>query len=334
VIPGRRGACRAIRLLPLLIFFLLPACRRKSPGRPQQALPPPPEASAGEPVRTWIHDVDLHLTETIQIRVERLEGRLLSLREGQPPVFDDKTSFTIAIESAEISIDQENLSHVMNDYTFAGKGSPLSEVTVRIHPGGIEQTARLRKAAGVPVFLQGPLQLQADGRIRLHPEKIRAGGVPVKGLLDLFGVKLAKLIKPDTTKGVSLEGDDVFLDPEKLLPPPAIRGKLAAMRMEEGRIVEFFGGEKEAASIRFPVPESDNFLYYRGGHLRFGKLTMHETDLEIVDQDPRDPFDLHLDRYNEQLVAGYSKNQPDYGLKVFMPDFAKLGTKEARPRPE
>ena len=267
------------------------------------------------------------------IRVARLEGRLLSNRKDQPPVFDDKTSFTIAIESAEISIDEENLSHVMNDYTFSGKGSPLSDVHIKIHRGSIEQTARLRKAAGVPVFLQGSLALQPDGRIRLHPDKIRAGGVPVKGLLDLFGLKLAKLIKPDTTKGVSLEGDDVFLDPEKLLPPPAIRGKVAAMRMEEGKIVEFFGGEKEARDIRFPVPEKDNFLYYRGGHLRFGKLTMHETDLEILDEDPKDPFDLHLDRYNEQLVAGYSKNQPDYGLRVFMPDFGKLGTPQARSRP-
>ena len=59
---------------------------------------------------------------------------------------------------------------------------------------------------------------------------------------------------------------------------------------------------------------------------------MKGTELQIVDADPRDPFDFFLDHYNEQLVAGYSKNLPDKGLIVHMPDFAKIG-KPASDRP-
>ena len=58
--------------------------------------------------------------------------------------------------------------------------------------------------------------------------------------------------------------------------------------------------------------------------LTFGKLTMKGTELQIVDADSRDPFDFFLDHYNEQLVAGYSKNLPDKGLVVQMPDYDKL----------
>ena len=55
--------------------------------------------------------------------------------------------------------------------------------------------------------------------------------------------------------------------------------------------------------------------------MRFGKLTMHDTDLEIVDESPATPFEFSLPEYNRQLVAGYSKNTPSHGLIVFMPGF-------------
>jgi hypothetical protein len=43
--------------------------------------------------------------------------------------------------------------------------------------------------------------------------------------------------------------------------------------------------------------------------------------------DPRDPFDFDSARYNEQLVAGYSKNTPQKGLRTYMPDFGDLKKK-------
>ena len=58
--------------------------------------------------------------------------------------------------------------------------------------------------------------------------------------------------------------------------------------------------------------------------LRFGKLTMRDTDLELIDQDQADPFDFSVARYNDMLVAGYSKNTPRLGLKTYMPDYDDL----------
>ncbi len=51
---------------------------------------------------------------------------------------------------------------------------------------------------------------------------------------------------------------------------------------------------------------------------------MTETDLELVDEDPGDPFDFSIDHWNDQLVAGYSKNTPNRGLKAHMPDHNDL----------
>ena len=65
-------------------------------------------------------------------------------------------------------------------------------------------------------------------------------------------------------------------------------------------------------------------MAYRGAQLRFGKLTMSDTDLILLDMNAKDPFDFYLDHYKEQLVAGYTKETPDFGLRVYMRDFNKL----------
>jgi hypothetical protein len=65
-------------------------------------------------------------------------------------------------------------------------------------------------------------------------------------------------------------------------------------------------------------------MWYRGGVLRFGKLTMTDTDMKLIDADPTDAFDFFPDHYQDQLVAGYSKNTRAGGLLVYMPDYNKI----------
>jgi hypothetical protein len=58
--------------------------------------------------------------------------------------------------------------------------------------------------------------------------------------------------------------------------------------------------------------------------MRFGKLTMNDTDMQLIDADPTDPFDFFPDHYKDQLVAGYSKTTVTGGLLVYMPDYGKI----------
>jgi hypothetical protein len=89
--------------------------------------------------------------------------------------------------------------------------------------------------------------------------------------------------------------------------------------VEGDRIIQTFE-TKEVKPLAPPLTVR-NYIYHRGGVLRFGKLTMHDADLEIVNSSKRATFDFSLPEYNRQLVAGYSKNTPVHGLIVFMPDF-------------
>jgi hypothetical protein len=122
---------------------------------------------------------------------------------------------------------------------------------------------------------------------------------------------------------VQVEKDDLVLEPHGVLPPPHIEGKVTDVRLENDSIVQVFqsGNGKDAHAI--PVT-ARNYMAYRGNQLRFGKLTMSDTDMVLIDMDPKDPFDFYLDHYKEQLVAGYTKETLKFGLRVFMRDYDKL----------
>jgi hypothetical protein len=65
---------------------------------------------------------------------------------------------------------------------------------------------------------------------------------------------------------------------------------------------------------------------FQGGTIKFGKLTMTNSMLELVDADPQDPYDFALEHYAQQLVAGYSKSTRAGGLCVHTPDLNKIKT--------
>ena len=187
---------------------------------------------------------------------------------------------------------------------------------------------KLHDKGDIPFSTEGILIPTADGKLRLHSEKIKAMHLPVKGLMDLFGIELGGLIKEGKVPGVETQEDDLILDLEQILPPPHIEGKVVSVRIEGDNIIQIFGGSdaKPVKNIR-----AGNYMAYRNNRLRFGKLLMHDADLILIDMDPNDPLDFFLDRYKEQLAAGYAKLTPDSGLRVYIKDYNKLHPAKAPP---
>ena len=281
----------------------------------------PAAQGPGKPVEAQMRNVLYHFTDNIAVHIRSLRGELLP-KGHELPIFDDRESFTIQIESAEIAIAADSLANVLNSYVFSGGDAPLKDISVRVENGGVKIKGKLAKKAGIPFETEGRLSPTADGKIRLHAEKIKALHVPVKGLMDLLGLEISNLIKNGKVQGVQVENDDLILDPETLLPPPHIAGRITDVRLENNNIVQVFqrAGNK---SRNMQVPAT-NYMAYRGNQLRFGKLTMSDTDMVLIDMDPKDPFDFYLDHYKEQLVAGYTKETLTFGLRVFMRDYNKL----------
>jgi hypothetical protein len=272
-------------------------------------------------VQVQMRNVTFHFSETVAVEIKSLNGVLVPLGKNEFPVFDDKDSFNVRISTAEIAIDSSNLANVLNSYLFARPHSPFTELSVSVEKGRLKVKGKFHDKGDIPFETEGVLIPTSDGKLRLHSEKIKALHVPVKGLMDLFGIDLGGLIKEGKVQGVEAQEDDLILDLEQILPPPHIEGKVVSVRMEGEKIIQWFGGSdvKPVKNVR-----SGNYMAYKNNRLRFGKLVMNDADLILMDMDPKDPLDFFLDHYKEQLAAGYAKITPDSGLRVFIKDFNKL----------
>jgi hypothetical protein len=289
------------------------------------AAPRLPAQAAPEPVvQVQMRSVAFHVDSTIVLDIAYARGRLRRKRPDQPPFLDDKGSFVLELDTARIGVSAAALSGLLNRYTFAYPGSPLRRLSITIDHGRLRQHGTLR---GIAFDLVGDLSLTSEGDLRLHPTTVKAVGIKVGGLMKFFGLTLQKLVNTDRARGVRIEGDDFLLSPTRLLPPPEVEGRVGRVEVTDSEIVQVFrpAPGRAVEPLRLPVPKAANYMFFRGGVLRFGKLTMDDTDLFIEDAAPEDPFDFWLDRYNDQLVGGGSRNTRDHGLIVRMPDFSKLG---------
>jgi hypothetical protein len=315
---SRMGVC--VFSLSLLWIAGTP---RPSPGKaaPGYAENGSPRLSDSGTVQVVMKNVMYHFSEPIAVHIIHLQGTLTPTRPGAMVVFDDNNSFILNLDSAEITISCNSLAEVMNRDVFEAAHAPFKSVTIASKENQLIIKGELHSKHGVPFELSGTLAVNGDGRIRLHAEHVKAAHLPVKGLLDLLGVDLANLINTRKVQGVAVDKDDLILDPQSILPPPHIRGNVTAVRLQGNDIVQIFGTPQAS---NFAAKETGNYMAYRDSDLRFGKLIMDQADLTLLDMDPQDPFDFYLDHYKEQLVAGYTKTTPEFGLRVYTRDYNKL----------
>jgi hypothetical protein len=316
----------------LVVLALADSSVQATIDRPQDNTPavstaPPSPRPGRQPVEVEMSNVDLHVTAEVTLRVHHLRGRFEPTGRADMPYLEDKLSYVVAIDSGEIALDMTSLNALMTKTLGQGRSNVEKLRISTDDKSGLRQQGVLKKGIKVPFDVKGAVEATPDGRIRMHAAAVRGFGVPVNPLMKLLGLEMDDLLKVQPGHGVTVDNNDLILDPQQLVPPPLIRGKVTSVRVADGAIVQIFGsGERQRLS---PPAVSRNYIYWRGGKLQFGKLTMTDTDLELVDEDPGDPFDFSIDQWNDQLVAGYSKNTPNRGLKAHMPDHNDLNRRAA-----
>ena len=292
-------------------------------------------AMAADPVAVQIEmrNVRLHVDQAVILDVEHLRGTMVS-KSDRPPVFDDQNSYVMNVAAGTVSMDMASVTNLMNRYAFAYDGAPLKDVKARVQDDKLHLSGTLRKGIGIPFSSNATVGVTEDGRLRFHVESLKAAGVPAKGLLGFFGLELDDIVNLKEKRGLDVQENDILLSPEQVLPPPRMHGRVVKAMLRGDRLVQTLGGAAPSKPLRKPSARARNYIYFGGGEIRFGKLTMHDADLQLIDSDPRDPFDFYPARYDAQLVAGYSKNTPQHGLMTFMPDYSDLpNSRRAAPKP-
>jgi hypothetical protein len=275
-----------------------------------------------------MRNVDLHIDARSVMHMRTLRGEVIPTAAGRVAWLDDPKSFRVRATSGIVALDGDAIAALLNEIAFNYPGAPIKHLRVRIENGAVVQQGTLHKGVDIHFEMTAVPVLQSDGRLRLHPDRLRIFSVDGLALMRALGLRLDKLMDLRKARGATVKGNDIFLDPLQLIPPPIVEGRVASVRIEQNLLVQEFARTADDTIFGTYVrPDSGarNFVYFRGGQLRFGKLTMTDTDLLIHDDDERDAFDLYLVEYNRQLVAGHTKNLPNLGLRTWMVDYGKLG---------
>jgi hypothetical protein len=308
-------AIRAIS--PGILFLLAPAMLFGASARN----PGTSKSPARGAVRLQVENAKFHVLDDVLLTVKRMDGWMVP-KPGQTVSLDSKNSFTLHILSGETYLKAKDLSALLNEYLLPHAKTAIRDVQVSFDGQTLVVKGTLHKVIDVPFDGKGTVSTDGDGSIRVHFTELKVAGVLKKGLLDFLGLKLSKVAQPEKQSRFHMEGDDVILPVTALFPPPRVAGKLTSVRIEGDALVQVFGAAD--AKLAPPPAQAQNYIYFRGGRMKFGKLTMDDVDLELIDTSPSTSFDFSLTHYQQQLDAGYSKSLPDLGLLVYMPDYASL----------
>ena len=292
-----------------LLATLISACTRVEASR--------------QPVEVDMANVDLHITGDVTLHIKRMRGHFTAV-DRDVAYLDDKRSYGVYVDNGEVAIDLASLNALMAR-SMGGDKSNVDKLRVSIKDGTLRQQGVIDSAINVPFKATSVVSATPDGRIRVSTKSVRGFGLPLRPVMSLFRIKMDNLVKTTPGSGVETDGNDLIVDPGVVIPAPSVRGHLTSVRIDGNQMVQTFGSGKGAPALQSSL--SPNHIYWRGSQLSFGKLTMTETDLELVDLDPKDPFDFSVDNWNAQLVAGYSKTLPNRGLRAYIPDYNDLKNK-------
>ena len=249
-------------------------------------------------------------------------------------VMDDKNSFKIRIDAADILIYPTDLGKRARTRIIVFANPNLRwwrHHFDRQRPTPSKRTrSSVTKITNIPFETIGTLRVRRQrAECDWHGEKIKALHVPVKGLMDAFGIEIDDLIKNGKLPGVSTEENDLILDLQQVLPAPHIEGSITTIRIEGNAIATTFS--KAPARQLANAPANGNFMAFEGNRMQFGKLTMVDADLVLIDMDPTDPLDFFLEHYRDQLASGYTKISTNFQLRANIKDYEKL-SRQATPK--
>lgn len=322
-----------MRFTAIVLFLVLISCgsrqsKQKQPAKPKSqstVTQTAPGHPAGSFTRLTAHHVSFAEPSGLSLKIGWLDARMYPTHKGVNPSFDEPDSFDLNIEDGMIGVDLSGLSNLLGSDVL--KGSHLTNVKLSSKGQQVKLNAILHKVVPVPIEMLGDVAASPDGRIQIHVAKLDILGIPVKGLLTKLHVEAADLVNTGEAKGVQVSGNDVYLDPNDLLPPPHNIGKIKGVHIaKSGDLVMEYGDARE--DLR-ELRKWRNFMRLRGGTIDIGKLTMRDADVFLIDTSGDKWFEFDLAHYQEQLVNGYTEVTPTAGLEIFMPDISRIPKTQA-----
>lgn len=265
----------------------------------------------------YMRNVIFRVMPNVALIIDRLSGIMAPSQANKVISLDDKDSFSLEMQTARASISSSDLSALVNGYILPKAITPMRDLTMTLNADqSIAVKGTFHKLIDVPFTANANVQATPDGNMRMHLSNLRVAGVIHQDILDFLGLKVSSLAKPQRQQTFQIVGNDLIFSISQMFPPPRVDGKLRSISISNDRLNFVFGTGK-GKQAKLPVVEK-NYIYFQGGTMRFGRLTMAPVDMELVNLQGSSSFEFALADYYRQLVAGYSKSLPDGGLLVHM----------------
>jgi hypothetical protein len=271
----------------------------------------------------YAHNLMLRKGAAFRVYIRWIRGEMLRTHAKANPSFDDPESFVLQIQKGVIHVNIGDIGNFLNSNSPAN--TPLKNISIQPEGDLLKIHGTMHKIVPLPIEITGSLSPTPEGFVRFHMTKLDVLKIPLKGLLGSFHMKLSDLVQSTNVPGVQVAENDIIFDTQKVLPPPHIHGQITSVRVNIPDIEVIYGNapNDEARLARW-----HNFLRLSGGSLDFGKLTMHNVDLTLIDASDDPWFDLDLVNYQAQLVHGYTRMTAQAGLEVYMPDVDEQAPKQ------
>jgi hypothetical protein len=308
----------ALAVVILLLIAGLHVIRSKTPQSTISTVPTPTTFNVKEdssPTTVYAHNLLLRKGPIFRIYVRWLRGQMLRTHPSVHPSFDDPESFVFLIEKGVIHANLGDIGNYLN--AAAPDGFALKNIVITGEGDQLKLSGTLHKGIPIPAEILTTVSGTPDGRIHLHVIKINALKIPVKALMGGLHIDIKDIMGADPMTGIEVSGNDIFLDTTKLLPPPHIRGHPTSVTVARPDLIVVYGNSDTDEA---KLAQWHNFLRLNGGTVDFGKLTMHNADLTLIDASDDPWFDLDLVNYKAQLTNGFSRITPQQGFEIFMPD--------------
>jgi hypothetical protein len=307
----------ALIVAVLLLLAGLHIFRSRTPQPTITTIPastPAKNTNDTTPTTVYAHNLILRKGPIFRIYIRWLRGQMLRTHPNVNPSLDDPESFVFLIQKGVI---RANLGDIANYFNAAAPaGFPLKNIAITGEGDQLKIAGTLHKGVPLPVEIVSTISSTPDGRIHLHALKINALKIPVKALLGGLHIDIKDIMGTSPMPGIEISGNDLFLDTTKLTPPPHIRGQPTSVTLAKPDLILVYGNSDTDES---KLAQWHNFLRLEGGTVSFGKLTMRNADLTLIDASDDAWFDLDLVNYQAQLVKGFSRITPQSGLEMFMP---------------
>lgn len=150
---------------------------------------------------------------------------------------------TTDVLHGQVFISAESLARLFAQKVQQANTS-VSQVKVEIRDDVAHLSGKVHKGIDISFEIAGPIS--TDGTVLiLRARKIKAEGIPMKGLLGMIGVHLSSLLGSESVNGVATKGDTLIFEPIKIAH---VRGHITSAHLASDGLTIVFGQTRKELS--------------------------------------------------------------------------------------